>query len=221
LQSWLDGELALDITAFKEHVLAATSRTPAPREIQISEVNLNLFDALLSDTLLEARTSNALVSNLNSNSKVQYDTEVSYQRELETATGISQNLAQQLKELRLPSFREHYQDVAQRAAAESFSYEQYLWELVSQECQTRRRNRIATLERQSKLPSEKTLESFELKRLSAKLKRQVQTLLEGGFVGRCENVLAFGNPGSGKTHLLAAIAHEMIQQRRRVYYQRC
>ena len=65
------------------------------------------------------------------------------------------------------------------------------------------------------------LASFELKRLSAKLKRQVQTLLEGGFVDRCENVLAFGNPGSGKTHLLAAIAHEMIQQRRRVYYQPC
>lgn len=126
-----------------------------------------------------------------------------------------------MKELRLPSFREHYQDVAQRAAQESFSYEQYLWELVSQECQTRRRNRIATLQRQSKLPSEKTLESFELKRLSAKLKRQVQTLLEGGFVDRCENVLAFGNPGSGKTHLLAAIAHEMIHQGRRVYYQPC
>lgn len=38
---------------------------------------------------------------------------------------------------------------------------------------------------------------------------------------RCENVLAFGNPGSGKTHLLSAIAHEMIQQGRRVYYQPC
>ena len=42
---------------------------------------------------------------------------------VQTATDISQNLAQQLKELRLPSFREHYQDVAQLAAAESFSYE--------------------------------------------------------------------------------------------------
>lgn len=38
---------------------------------------------------------------------------------------------------------------------------------------------------------------------------------------RRENVLAFGNPGSGKTHLLSAIAHEMIQQGRRVYYQPC
>ncbi len=126
-----------------------------------------------------------------------------------------------MKELRLPSFRETYQEVAQRATQESLSYEQFLWELVSQECQTRRHNRIAALKRQSKLPSEKTLESFDLKRLSVKLKRQVQTLLDGGFVDRRENVLTFGNPGSGKTHLLAAIAHEMIQQGRCVYYQPC
>jgi DNA replication protein DnaC len=87
---------------------------------------------------------------------------------------------------------------------------------VSQKCQARRHNRIATLPRQSKLPIEKTVEGFDLKRLSAKLKRQIQTLLEGGFVDRRENVLTFGNPSSGKTHLLSAIAHEMIQQARRV-----
>ena len=137
------------------------------------------------------------------------------------STTIHQNLSQQLKELRLPSFREHYEDVAQRAQQESLSYEQFLWELVSQECETRRWNRIATLQRQSRLPREKTVESFDQKRLSAKLKRQFRSLLEGGFVDRSENVLAFGNPGSGKTHLLCAIAGEMVRQGRRVYYQPC
>lgn len=134
---------------------------------------------------------------------------------------MNQNLATQLKELRLPSFREHYQDAAQRATQESLSYEQFLWELVSQECQTRRQNRIATLQRQSRLPSEKVLANFDLKRLSLKLTRQVQGLLDGGFVDRRENILAFGNPGSGKTHLLSAIAHELVQQGRRVYFQPC
>ena len=85
LQSWLNGELALNIAAFKEYVLAATTAMEVPREIQISEVNLSLFDALLSSaSLLESRRPNELVSNLNSNSEVQYDTEVSYQRELES-----------------------------------------------------------------------------------------------------------------------------------------
>ena len=76
------------------------------------------------------------------------------------------------------------------------------------------------MQRQSRLPSEKVLANFDLKRLSLKLTRQVQGLLDGGFVDRRENTLAFGNPGSGKTHLLSAIAHE-LKQGRRVYFQPC
>ncbi len=46
-------------------------------------------------------------------------------------------------------------------------------------------------------------------------------LLEGGFLDRCENVLAFDNPGSGKTHLLCAIGQELIHQDRRVLFRPC
>jgi len=66
--------------------------------------------------------------------------------------------------------------------------------------------------RQSRLPLEKTLESFDLKRLPAKVSRQVRSLTDGAFVERCENVLAFGKPGSGKTHLLAGLSQELIRQ---------
>ena len=40
--------------------------------------------------------------------------------------------------------------------------------------------------------------------------------MERCFVDRRENVLSFGNPGSGKTHLLSAIGHELVQQGRPV-----
>jgi DNA replication protein DnaC len=46
-------------------------------------------------------------------------------------------------------------------------------------------------------------------------------LLDGGFVDRRENVLAFGNPGSGKTHLLSALGQELIRQGRRVAFSTC
>jgi DNA replication protein DnaC len=76
--------------------------------------------------------------------------------------------------------------------------------------------------RESKLPLEKGLQVFEMSRLSPMLSAQISALLEGSFVERSENVLAFGNPGSGKTHLLCAIAQELIhRQGRRLLFAPC
>ena len=135
-----------------------------------------------------------------------------------TTPDVKQTLAHQLRELRLPSFREHYEALARNAEQNTLSYEQYLLELANRECETRRANRIETMLRQSRLPLEKTLESFDLKRLPAKASRQVKSLTDGAFVDRCENVLAFGKPGSGKTHLLAAVSQELVRQGRRVLF---
>ena len=55
--------------------------------------------------------------------------------------------------------------------------------------------------RQSKLPLEKSWNALELKRLPRRWRCNAGTLLEGSFVDRHENVLVFGNVGSGKTHL--------------------
>ena len=86
------------------------------------------------------------------------------------------------------------------------------------ECQLRRGHRIERLLRESRLPLGKDLKGLDLKRLPTKVVQQVRTLLDGSFVDRCENVLAFGNPGSGKTHLLSAIGQELIRSGRRVYF---
>lgn len=139
----------------------------------------------------------------------------------ESAAGVQRQLSAQLKELRLPTIRESYQEQARQAERESLSYEQYLLGLVEAECQERTNHRIARNLRASQLPLEKTLEGFDLKRLPGKTVQQIRTLLEGSFLERRENVLAFGNPGSGKTHLLCALGQELIRQGRRVYFTTC
>ena len=126
-----------------------------------------------------------------------------------------------LKELHLPMFREYYQQFAQKAIANELGYEEYLYELAIRECEVRRANKIVRLVRASKLPLEKTLQTFELKRLPLKIRRQVKVLSEGSFVERNENILAFGKPGSGKTHLLCAVCHELARQGKRVYFATC
>jgi DNA replication protein DnaC len=126
-----------------------------------------------------------------------------------------------LKELHLPMFREYYAQLANQAVQEEMSYSRYLYELAQKECEVRRANKIQRLVKTSRLPLEKTLASFDLKRLPLKLRQQVKILLEGDFVDRCENILAFGKPGSGKTHLLCALCHELTRQGRRAYFASC
>jgi DNA replication protein DnaC len=138
---------------------------------------------------------------------------------LETETRGS--LIEQLKELHLPTVRECFEDQANHARQESWGYEQYLHELVSREQEVRRQNRIERLLRESKLPLEKNLGSFDVKRLPQKVSAHVSVLSEGAFLDRTENVLAFGNPGSGKTHLLCAIGQELIHRSRRVLFTPC
>jgi DNA replication protein DnaC len=140
---------------------------------------------------------------------------------MKATANVSRDLERGLRELCLSAMRSCYEDLAHTAVQEAWSHEQFLLELVQQECQVRRQNRIERLLKDSRLPLEKSLQAFELPRLPVKLRQQVAALLEGSFLDRRENVLAFGNPGSGKTHLLCAMGQELVRQGRRVLYATC
>lgn len=126
-----------------------------------------------------------------------------------------------LQSLCLSTIRQQYQELAQQALSESASYEEYLFNVVQQECESRRLKRIERRLKESRLPLEKTMESFDLKRLPVKVTQQVKTLRSGEFIDNNENLLIFGNPGSGKTHLIGALAQELIRQDKRVYFSTC
>jgi DNA replication protein DnaC len=136
-------------------------------------------------------------------------------------TNTREQIIQLLKQLHMPTIRRNYEQLADQARKESFSYEQYLLELLKLECDVRRQNRIARNLRASKLPLSKTFDTFDKKRLPAKVAAHLNVLIDGSFLKRCENVLAFGNPGSGKTHLVCAIGHELIDQGRKVLFISC
>lgn len=134
---------------------------------------------------------------------------------------LEAQIATHLKKLHMPSIRHAYQDMAQKARKDALSYEQFLLELVQLECDTRQKNRIARNLRASKLPLSKTFSNFDKHRLPPKVAAHLDLLIEGSFLDRAENILAFGNPGSGKTHLLCAIGHELISKGYRVLFISC
>jgi DNA replication protein DnaC len=137
------------------------------------------------------------------------------------ASPTTERLATQLKELRLPTFRENFQALADQAVREGLSHSQYLAELASRECQTRNHSRVQRLLRNSRLLAGKTWDQFQWSRVPLQVTRQLQSLREGTFLDRRENLLVFGKPGSGKTHLLSALGDQLVRQGRSVLLATC
>jgi DNA replication protein DnaC len=129
-----------------------------------------------------------------------------------------QELAILLRSLHLPTITALYQDTASRAAREGWTFEQYLHNLVEQEVQDRGRRKVERMMKQSGLPVYKTLDTLQLKHLPVAVQRQLPALCEGHFVDEATNILAFGLPGRGKTHVLCAIGHALVRQGRKVLF---
>ncbi len=130
-------------------------------------------------------------------------------------------LKEALRALRLPVFVHEHSALGAVAANESWTFDRFLLELCQLELVQREQHRRQKLLSASRLPREKTLFQFERGRLKRSADQQFAALIEGDFLERSENVLVFGPPGSGKTHLLCALGHELIGQGKSVLFTPC
>ncbi|NOZ75238.1 MAG: ATP-binding protein [FCB group bacterium] len=126
-----------------------------------------------------------------------------------------------LRDLHLPTVRRMYSEQARMAEKESLSYEEYLLVLMEDERETRWNNRIKRLLKSSKLPLEKSIDNLDRTRFPDMINHHIDVLLDGSFLRRNEKVLSFGNPGSGKTHLVCAIALELVHSGKQVIFTTC
>ena len=129
-----------------------------------------------------------------------------------------QTLEMLLKSFKLPTFAREYAAVGDTAAREGLTHPAYLLALARMEAHERADRRTLRLLEESRLPKEKSLASFDLSRLSPKARTSFNALKDGSFLDRAENVLAFGNPGTGKTHLLCALGQELVRNGRTVLF---
>jgi DNA replication protein DnaC len=129
-----------------------------------------------------------------------------------------QTLPMLLKSFHLPTFAREYAVVATQAAKEGVTHEAYLLALSRQEASERAERRVERLLTDSRLPREKTVGSFDLNRLPAKARGAFAALRDGSFLDRATNVLLFGNPGTGKTHLVCALGQELVRSRRTILF---
>ena len=123
-----------------------------------------------------------------------------------------------LRALKLPAFARYAEEIASKATREGWTFGQYLNHLAELEVDERRVRRIDRALRASELPAEKTLATLNRTLLPPKVAKQLAALCEGGFVERGENLLVFGLPGRGKSHVVAAVGHELIRHGYRVLF---
>jgi DNA replication protein len=123
-----------------------------------------------------------------------------------------------LRALKLPAFTRYAEEVATKATREGWTFGRYLQHLAELEVEERRIRRIDRALHDSDLPGEKTLATLDRARLPPKVTKLLAALCDGSFVERGENLLVFGLPGRGKSHVVAAIGHELIQRGYRVLF---
>jgi DNA replication protein DnaC len=115
-----------------------------------------------------------------------------------------------LRSFKLPTMAARYAETLASAEEHNWGYRKFLLQLCEAEAADRKERKRDRLLKQSGLPAGKTFGTLDESKLPVKIRRQLPTLLEGGFVERAENVIAFGLPGRGKTHCLAALGRELI-----------
>ena len=129
-----------------------------------------------------------------------------------------ETIQQHFRALRMPTAVQIVEEAIATAQKENWSLEIFLSEILEQEREGRRLRRIERLQKASRLPEEKTLDTFNQEHLPLQIRRLLPQLCTGEFVDRAENLLIFGLPGRGKTHFAAAVGHELVQISRSVLF---
>ena len=126
-----------------------------------------------------------------------------------------------LTELRLPTIKRLWADVAAQSNREGWPAERLLHTLLGHEMAERETRRLARARADSGLPPGKSLAEFDFAAVPAVSKAHVMALAEAdSWISQGHNLLAFGPPGTGKTHLLAGIGHALIDRGLKVLFVR-
>jgi DNA replication protein DnaC len=121
------------------------------------------------------------------------------------------------KQLKLPVLI-HYEETMRQAEDQGYSYEQFLQALLEREIEQRQQNQQVRRIRAAHFPMKKSLDDFDFKNLAHVEEALIWQLATGEFIDKHENIIAIGNPGTGKSHLMIGLGIRLCRQNYRVRF---
>jgi DNA replication protein DnaC len=117
-----------------------------------------------------------------------------------------------LKRLPLPRLRETLPAVLSEAAKEQWTYLEFLERILRREVDAKEGKRVHMAMRIAHFPCVRTIEEFDFSFQPSVDERLVRELSTGNFIANGDNVLIFGPPGVGKTHLAIGLGRKVVEQ---------
>ena len=126
-----------------------------------------------------------------------------------------------LAELRLSAVKLVWADLAAQADKEGWPAARFLAALAEHEVAERARRRIERHLAEARLPPGKTIDTFDFERVPVVSKAQIMALAAGdAWLGMGANLILFGPPGTGKSHLASALGFALVEGGWRVLFTR-
>ena len=115
------------------------------------------------------------------------------------------------RRLNLAHTRRIYQDVADKAEKENWSYRDFLALLLAEEVAHRKQTRLQRFTRKAHFPFFKTIDEFDFSLQTTLRQSLLGSYLGPDFVTEGRSLIFYGKTGRGKTHLAVAIGYRAIQ----------
>jgi DNA replication protein DnaC len=122
--------------------------------------------------------------------------------------------------LKMPGLKRSFEGLARQARQEAWSFEEFLYEVLSAESSSRAESSIRQKIHEARFPEPKTLGEFDFTAVEGIDEATILTLARGEWIPKAQNLILAGPIGTGKTHLAIALGIEAAKQRRSVAFHR-